>query len=256
VFATLPHPLEVEQVGGSFWEGLIGPVLIALAAIFAAGLAAWVARRNHAQQLAHDRELRDLSHARQSLAAAVESIADAVDSVTKLSIAVSEANNRRQATDEIEASNDEFLTTFVRNGRELVDTRDEQMIEAESVPLLREENAAILKEQAAIKAETEAMQKTIEARDRWAPLMTRLLADTLRLRISIGNDSEVVVRHAKLVDAIASWAEKLRPDSDGRYRFDSDPSEEVKLVGEPMESFVEASQRWAADHGSGCIETP
>ncbi len=91
MFAALPQPLEVEQVGGSVFEGLIGPIIIALAAIFAASLAAWIARRNHGQQLRHDREMRDLSHARASLSSAVETVAEAVDSVSALATAVSEA---------------------------------------------------------------------------------------------------------------------------------------------------------------------
>lgn len=247
MFAALPQPLEVEQVGGGFFQISLGTLVLAVAAVFAAGLAAWVARKNVEDQLAHDREMGDLGHARQGLSAAVETVADAIDAVSKLSIAVSEANARRQSADEIEASNNEFLETFEWQGGERVDTRSEQQLEAESVPTLRAENAALEEEQEAVKAETEAIGRTTEARDIYAPLMTRLMADTLRLRIAIGSDSEVVKRHAILVDAITTWAESLNPDSDGRYRFDADPAREVKRVSDPMEAFVGASQAWAAD---------
>lgn len=70
--------------------------------------------------------------------------------------------------------------------------------------------------------------------------MTRLMADTLRLRIAIGNDSEVVKQHAILADAIMDWAERLNPDSDGRYRFEPDPAQEGGLIGDQMEAFVDA----------------
>lgn len=247
MFAATAHPLQVEQVGGGFFDVSIGSVLVALAAVFAAGLAAWIARKNHAEQLAHDRAIRDLGHARQSLSAAVETVADAVDSVTKLSSAVSEANARRQDADEIEASNDEFLETFERQGHLLVDTRTEQQLEGAPVPLLRMEQAAVDEEAEAISAEAGAIESTTEARAAYAPFVTRLMADTLRLRIAIGNDSEVVKRHALLADAIMDWAESLSPDSDGRYRFETDPAQEEDLVGDQMEAFVEASQAWAAD---------
>lgn len=179
--------------------------------------------------------------------AAVEAVVDAIDSVSKLSIAVSEANARRQHADEVAAANDEFLETFERRGQTLVDTRSEQQLEAEAVPTLRAENDAVEEEQEAVKAETEAIEVTSEARAVYAPLMTRLMADTLRLRIAIGNESEVAKRHAILVDAITAWAEQLQPDGDGRYRFDTDPAQEVERVSDPMEAFVEASQTWAAD---------
>lgn len=110
MLATFPQPLEVEQIGGaSFLEGLAGPALVALAAVLAAGLAAWVARKNHGQQLKHDGELRNLSHARRSLAAAVETVADAIDAVGHLSGAVYKASALRDRVDEVEASNDEYL---------------------------------------------------------------------------------------------------------------------------------------------------
>jgi hypothetical protein len=248
MLAALPRSLEVEQVGGTFLEGLAGPILIALAAVFAAGIAAWIARKNHSQQLRHDREMRDLSHARASLSSAVETVVEAVDSVSELTTAVSEANECRKLSDEIGATNDEFLTTYQRDDDgDLIDTRTEEMKEAVGPPMRQAEEEAISAEAEAIEAETDAMNRTSKLRAVYAPLMTRMLADTLRLRIAIGNDSEVVKRHAFLVDAIADWAEHLSPDDDGRYRFDADPSEEVNLVGDRMEEFVETSQAWSAD---------
>lgn len=191
--------------------------------------------------------MRDIGQARQSLSAAVETVADAIDSVTKLSGAVSEANARRQDVDEIEASNDEFLETFERHGHSLVDARTDQQLEGESVPLLRMEQAAVEEEKDAVRAETEARERASEAQYAYAPFVTRLMADTLRLRIAIGNDSEVVRQQAILADAIMDWAERLDPDSDGRYRFETDPAQEGGLIGDQMEAFVEASQAWAAD---------
>lgn len=137
-----------------------GSILVALAAVFAAGLAAWIARKNHAEQLAHDRAIRDLGHARQSLSAAVETVADAVDSVTNCLVPY----RRQTPVVRMRTKSKPLMTNCWRPlsgmGDLLVDTRIDHQLEGESVPLLGMEQAAVQEEKEAVSAETEAIEKT------------------------------------------------------------------------------------------------
>jgi len=250
MLAALPQPLEVQEVGGDgFLEGIAGPALIAVAAIVAAFVAAWVARRNHEEQLGNDRSLRDLDHARQSINSAVETVAEAVDACSGLAVAAWAASEACERADEAQSETDALDHFYRDNDGELVETRDEAEVEATMPALLREENDIIEREVAALRAETEAMKKAGEARTPAASLLTQLLADTLRLRITIGTNSEVVMRHIDVADAFKKWTDTLSPDSDGHYRLGSSPGEEVAgIIGGPMEAFVSACQVWSADH--------
>jgi hypothetical protein len=63
---------KVEVVAGESWLSHdLGPILLALAAVSAAALAAYVSVHNQRQQLAHDRHLRNQDHIRDTIDAAV-----------------------------------------------------------------------------------------------------------------------------------------------------------------------------------------
>jgi len=65
---------KIELVGGEgWWQKNGGSVALAIAAITAAAIAAYVAIRNHRQQLAHDRYLRNQDHMRNTIDAALVS---------------------------------------------------------------------------------------------------------------------------------------------------------------------------------------
>ena len=64
---------KVELVGGeSWWSHNLGSLVVGVAAIVAAGLAAYISVRNHKQQLAHDREIRDRDATRKAIEIAVQ----------------------------------------------------------------------------------------------------------------------------------------------------------------------------------------
>lgn len=69
---------EVELVSDESWlRENLGPLLLAVAAVFAAALAAWVASRNHKRQLMNDRILQRQDHIREVVDAASVTLADA-----------------------------------------------------------------------------------------------------------------------------------------------------------------------------------
>jgi hypothetical protein len=112
MLAALPQPLEIQEVGGNgFLEGIAGPALIAVAAIIAAFVAAWVARRNHEEQLGNDRSLRDLDHARQSINSAVETVAEAVDACSGFAVAAWAASEACERAEEAQSETDARWTT-------------------------------------------------------------------------------------------------------------------------------------------------
>lgn len=74
---------RVELVSNGSWlSENIGSIVIAVAAITAAFLAAFVADRNHKRQLAHDRFLHNRDDTRAVMDAAVEAMSDASEAFT------------------------------------------------------------------------------------------------------------------------------------------------------------------------------
>ncbi len=251
MFFVIPGPLEVHQVGGSsFLESLIGPLLIAVAAVLAASLAAWVARKNHSEQLENDRAMRDLEHARRSIGAAVETIQESIHALTTLdtrAVSASEATRNLKAA---EAVNDDL--PWVQRGADGVpyDTRDVPELEAAMPSALREEGEDIEAEAAAVRAETAAVDRVAEQRTTVEGIFSRLLSDTLRLRIAIGEETDVLDRHQELVNGLRAWADMLRPAmTTGEYDVSADAEERIALMNPPLQQFTEACQRWSAQRG-------
>jgi hypothetical protein len=75
----------MELVGEDWLSQNLGSMLLAVAAIMAASLAAYVATRNHRQQLEHDRQVRRDEHIRDVVDAAITSVSKAVRAATLLS---------------------------------------------------------------------------------------------------------------------------------------------------------------------------
>jgi hypothetical protein len=92
--------LEVQLVpthSENWLEHNSGSILLALAAIAAASLAALVATLNHRGQLAHDREMRNRDHTRDTIDAAVEGANQAIDRATDFSAVVKTGARRGYA---------------------------------------------------------------------------------------------------------------------------------------------------------------
>jgi hypothetical protein len=251
MLSAISQPLEVHQVGGaSFLESLIGPLLIAAAAVLAASLAAWVARKNHSEQLANDRAMRNLDHARRSIGAAVETIQEGIHDLTTLDTRAVFASEATRNLKIAEAVNDDL--PWVQRGTDGVpyDTRDVPELEAAMASTLREEPEDIEAEAAAVRAETEAVDWVAEQRTTVEGVFSRLLSDTLRLRIAIGEEDDILDRHQELVNGLRAWANKLRPDmTTGEYDVSADAEDRVVLMNLPLQRFTEACQRWSAQHG-------
>jgi hypothetical protein len=248
-------PLQVEQVGGpSFIEEVIGPALLAVAAIFAAGLAAWVARKNHSSQLAHDRQLRDTEHARRSISAAVDHITEALDAAASYATAVwsaSEAGERsRAATDAVDSLP---YMDYDEEGQR-IDHRSVAMRDAEPTEWLEGERAMEEAEVAAIRAETEAAEHAMARRAPFSDQITNVAADSWKLQISIGTETDVVKKHQAVARAFSDWCDTLGMDSPAGWKLKEKPS--IDPVAAAMADFVKASQEWAAKRVEGTLEKP
>jgi hypothetical protein len=149
----------------------------------------------------------------------------------------------------VKTENDDLLETYSRTpDGELVDTRTPEQEEELSTEILRFENDSMEAEAAAIRREVEALSGIGESNQRVGMILTRLLADGFRLRITIGAHSEVVERHTELSDAFKGWSDSLRPDEDGSYRLgDGEPAEGLVPFADTLQAFVEACQKWSAD---------
>jgi len=109
VLITTQKPIAVEVVGERGLHDLLGPALLAIAAILAAGLAAYVAVRNHRAQLAHNRTERDREHARESIRAAAETIAETLDPLGAYELAVRANDKAEKHVEALTGSDDEHL---------------------------------------------------------------------------------------------------------------------------------------------------
>lgn len=254
---ALAQPLEVEQVGQAWYSS---PALLAGAAILAALVAAVVARLNHGaqirhdralhgEQLRHDREQRDISYAREGINRAVETVADSVSAVSALATATWGASEAREYLEKTRALSDKHLVTYERDEDGVLrDTRSKGERAMVSEGLLQAELEVQKEENDAVRELTTALSKAREAHGRAEGKMSELLADNLRLRITIGKDSDVVARQNALQEAFKAWIDELRPDEDGQYRMDGEPAEEVRPTGERMLEFVDACQHWSASN--------
>lgn len=86
VLADLSEPIQVELLDRNDcpWTDLFGPALIAIGAISAGILTAGVARRNHREQLAYDRAMRNRDATRDTVDVVVEETGQILDVLTDL----------------------------------------------------------------------------------------------------------------------------------------------------------------------------
>jgi len=98
-FAAAVQQVEIVRDGG-WWQQNGGSVAIAVAAVIAAGLAAYVAIRNTRQQLDHDRELRNREHIRDTIDEAASKASDLRTSIDKLVATVQALEKLRNAEEE------------------------------------------------------------------------------------------------------------------------------------------------------------
>jgi len=68
-----------QSAPDGWWAHNAGSTFVGAAAVVAAALAAFVATRNHREQLKHDREMRDRAHIRDTLDAALQGLNKAIE---------------------------------------------------------------------------------------------------------------------------------------------------------------------------------
>jgi hypothetical protein len=237
--------LKVEQVGGpSSFEELIGPLLVAIAAIVAAGLAAWVARRNHSSQLAHDRQLRDMDYARRSIGLAVNNIAVAVDTATSYGTAAWFPSEASERSERATAAIDSLPYMDYDEMGDRIDLRPDEQIRAMSEMREDEEVARTEEETEAIKAEVTAAQNAMDKRSQLSTEITRLAADGWKLQIYIGVETQVVSRHQAVTHALSDWYDIHGVKKETGWKLVEKPS--IEPVAEAMAEFVKACQEWSA----------
>lgn len=160
---------KVELVGEESWlSHNLGSFLVGLAAIVAATLAAYVSTRNHKQQLAYDRKIRDRDAIRESIDASVRGISDLVLQGVTLS------DNVRTL--------EEMRASFEQG--------DEKGADA-----LARQQTQVKKATAPIKASVPDLSAAINT----------VHADTIHLAIRLGKEHSVSRSHTKAREALKTW---------------------------------------------------
>jgi predicted RNase H-like nuclease (RuvC/YqgF family) len=187
---------KVELVGGESWlSHNLGSFLVGLAAIIAATLAAYVSLRNHRQQLAYDRKIRDRDAIRESIDAAVRGISDLVLQGITLSSHVRTLEETREGTEEMGANDAD----------------------------------AMARQKAQIDQATEPVKATVPL---LSAAINTVHADTIHLAIRLGGKHPVPKSQAKTREALKRWIlllnqglgrnrteEELKAASEGQNAF-------------------------------------
>lgn len=164
---------QVELVDHqSWWSQNSGSVLLAIAAVLGAGLAAYVAMRNHKQQLKHDREMRNRDATRNTIDDAIEGIADAVIHTANLGARITSLETARARRQEVDSTGEGNL--------------------------------------AAAKAAFEKVDKKVAELIRPTYEAANVMAfQTARLEIRLGNGHPVARCHKGVREALDGWNDSL-----------------------------------------------
>lgn len=203
---------EVKIVGDqSWWAENAGSIVLAFAAISAAGLAAFVSIWNTRRQLAHDRELRHFDHIRDTIDAAFSMAADAVKAASLATTQVKLTEERRDSRAGLEAASapGEFLEVGVYEAED-----------AESELRSRDRNLnSILGDMSPMKA---------------------------RLEVRLGKGDQITGTFASPLDALLGFYDHLEP-AVRRNRPASDREEDedaADVVIAAFRDFRTACYRW------------
>jgi hypothetical protein len=207
---------KFEQVGGEGWlSSHIGSILVAIAAISAAGLAAHVAIRNQRQQLAHDRHLRNQDHLRDTIDAAVASASDAV-------LALSMFLSNIQAVEIWRETSDEALG---------------------DAGALQEDRVA------ARKAEEKWLGELMAERDTCYPKLNVMRATNVRLELRLGGRHPIVSSHERTREALFTLMSEaiggilaIRPKS-----VSDGDDDRLDAAGDAFSDFRSACSRWFSE---------
>jgi hypothetical protein len=204
--------LEVEIVGNEWWESLLGPALIATAAVIAAFVAAYTANKRQREQLSHDRALKARDHLRNTLDDAVERVIGAVEVYAEFAAYIGVNESLRQ-----------------RNLKVLADADSTE----EEKKSARNSNKEIL-------AENSAFSEKATARG------AELIATQGRLRLRLGSTDPIVEAYEELVGSYMKLENNL---AQGVIRNrDQDKREEGEEADqqttEDFQQFMRTCEAW------------
>lgn len=219
--------IDIHIVGGDpWWQGLVGPVLLAGTAIIAAWIAASTANKRQAEQLRHDRELQagQLAYDR-------------------------EQRNRqhvRSAVDDAVCSLDAAMRTgFEYEARVLVDAEGRAGLrgtaEDEGVDFVERTRAMTSLEERL----TELSSASQAARDS----AIDLISENLRLTLRLGSDHSIVKSHMAIHDAFTARIDLLQPmqrrevTEEDRKEVQSQSTANAVIVS----SFFDDCRNWFAE---------
>lgn len=184
--AQLANESWLTQNGGS--------LLIAVAAICAALLAAYVSIRNHRQQLDHDREMRDRDNTR-----------EAVDS----------------AAADLQACFDLLRSVAARC--RLVESRRSEIAELAGNPQATNDEKADAHRRYTLRAD-----EAVEALERSVQTQNSVRTGNLRLSLRLGSDHSITTAHAAAEEALREWRVHLIP------LLTTDRTEEERQAGKDL----------------------
>jgi hypothetical protein len=225
--------LNVNLVGGEsgllhIVLAIVGPLLIAGAAIGAALVARKTANERQQAQLAHDTErqerqlqhdraLRDRDFLRQTVTSALEHALEAMDAVTSVAVESEALENLHLAVMEAE----------------------------KKVAAVEGDDEAVLQ---TLNEQSKALEAANQAMDRWSAVAepahlktTQMLADNVRLRALVGAKNRVRSSHWKLAEVVRSWND--RSTSDKYLRSDEQKKAAARVhaeIGPTLEAFEQA----------------
>jgi hypothetical protein len=202
---------KVEPVADQSWEAaVLGPGLIALAAVFAAGLAAWVAVRNTRHQLEHDRRVRSRDHIR-----------DAIDQAA--------------AAFEATRTGSDKLLSCVR-GLELLRKAQAAAPYSETGPLQPDQLR---------KPEEETLQQGRVAREEAYAGLFRMEGSIARLELRLDRGDPIIGSYDHLREAILEMVQRLSPGlADNRIGSPVGDQTRRDLVTRRFDAFRRACYEW------------
>jgi hypothetical protein len=189
---------KVELVGEN-WFQLAGPALLALAAIVAALVAAYVAIQSRKTQLEHDQLMRDREHARVIVYGALETMVKARELIADCRMSVAAAE-------------------VARKHAELTEERDPEEMK---VKARRAESESA--------ADAERADKAIQR------LIPEMQATTVRLGVAFGVRSAVNTCHYEATEALCALYEGVT-NGTVTNRIQSEKEEEAAMLGHFHES--------------------
>jgi hypothetical protein len=203
--------VEISEDGDPLWS-LLGPALIAAAAVIAATVAARTANSRQREQLAHDRALRAREHIRDTVDAAADRAIAALEAFTDFEVEIDENERIRSEQSELLASEHASL----------------------------EEKVAARKRLRGLVEESAAAGETASAR------AAEVIATQARLRLRLGVSDPIVICSKVMAEKFVDLEVKLGAGLD-QNRSDEEiasAKEADKVATRAFRQFMSTCEAW------------